>query len=82
MSLTAEQIARAKKIIMQHKHRISYKKLSRADAVLVCRYVYHCTKELAEEAVAYELGEFKGDVNKSLIECRERKEVNKTGNTL
>ena len=62
MSRSEQQIARAKKIIEQHKRRINASKLTRRDAALVNRYMFGSSKELAEEAVAYEQGRFKGDV--------------------
>jgi len=60
--LTIMQIARAKKIIEQHGRRIELSKLGTADAVLVHQYVFSCSKETSEEAVAHAKGEFKGDV--------------------
>ena len=62
MSLTAKQIARAKKIIEREKRRIDLSKLSRADAVLVFRYAFRAPLSIAEEAVAYAQGRFRGDV--------------------
>jgi len=64
MPLTVKQIARAKQIIEQHERLIDAKKVSRSDAVLVFRYLFDAPRSLAEEAVAYGQGRFKGDVIK------------------